>query len=169
MQLHIGVSLLLLAIAALVPARDSADNFSKFHSKSKSNPPLKLDDATFDEVTQSPRDYSALLLLTAMPAQFGCQLCRDFQPEFKILSRSWANGDKTGSTRLLFGSLDFPDGKATFQKVVSRVSLLFVTPSAKRVPQMMLQTAPVLFFYPPTVGSHAKPDGQPVRLDFSQG
>jgi oligosaccharyltransferase complex subunit gamma len=35
--------------------------------------------------------------------------------------------------------------------------------------QMMLQTAPVLFIYLPTVGPNAKTDGQPLRLDFTQG
>ena len=33
----------------------------------------------------------------------------------------------------------------------------------------MLQTAPVLFFFPPTSGPNAKGDGQSIRLDFSQG
>jgi oligosaccharyltransferase complex subunit gamma len=32
--------------------------------------------------------------------------------------------------------------------------------------QLQLQTAPVLLYFPPTVGEHAKPDGSPVRLDF---
>lgn len=29
-----------------------------------------------------------------------------------------------------------------------------------------MQTAPVLFFFPPTTGANASPDGQPVRFDF---
>lgn len=32
--------------------------------------------------------------------------------------------------------------------------------------QLQLQTAPVLLYFPPTVGPNAKPDGQPARLDF---
>lgn len=32
--------------------------------------------------------------------------------------------------------------------------------------QLQLQTAPVLLFFPPTVGPDAKPDGTPIRLDF---
>ena len=34
---------------------------------------------------------------------------------------------------------------------------------------MMLQTAPVLYFYPPTTGPGAKTDAQPVRMEFKQG
>lgn len=33
----------------------------------------------------------------------------------------------------------------------------------------MLQSAPNLLLYPPTIGPNAKPDGQPVQYDFSKG
>jgi oligosaccharyltransferase complex subunit gamma len=33
----------------------------------------------------------------------------------------------------------------------------------------MLQTAPVLLFFPPTVGPNAKVDAQPARFDFTNG
>lgn len=36
-------------------------------------------------------------------------------------------------------------------------------------PQLQLQTAPVLLFFPPTVGPNAKADAQPVRYDFTSG
>ena len=91
--------------------------FQKYFSRSLSFSPLKLDDATFADLTNASRDYAFVALLTAMPAQFGCQLCRDFQPEFDIVARSWISGDKKGNSKVLFGTLDFPDGKGTFQKV----------------------------------------------------
>jgi len=34
---------------------------------------------------------------------------------------------------------------------------------------MQLNTAPLLLVYPPTVGPHAKPDGQPARYEFGTG
>ncbi|MCJ1325019.1 oligosaccharyl transferase subunit ost3/OST6, partial [Thelotrema lepadinum] len=150
MKSSLVFQLTLLTLATWVAGQGLSEKFRRLHSRSLSTPALKLDDASFDEITQSPRDYTALVLLTAMPAQFGCQLCREFQSEFDILSRSWVTGDKKGETRTLFGILDFPDGKSTFQK-------------------MTLQTAPVLFLYPPTTGPNAKADNQPIRLDFSQG
>ena len=118
MKLSLVLPLALLSLVNWVAGKGNSGGFSKFHSRSLSTPALKLDDAYFDEITKSPRDYTALVLLTAMPAQFGCQLCREFQPEFDILSRSWVNGDKKGETRTIFGVLDFPDGKSTFQKVI---------------------------------------------------
>ena len=111
------VQLLLLPLLVIASKDSQSTRFEKYHSKSLSAAPLKLDDASFDEITGSQRDYSALLLLTAMPSQFGCQICRQFQPEFEVLSKSWVSEDREGTHRLLFGVLDFPDGKGTFQKV----------------------------------------------------
>lgn len=83
---------------------------------------MKLDDASYEELTKTPRDYSAVVLLTALEARFGCNLCKEFQPEWEILGKSWTRGDKAGESRVLFGTLDFTDGKATFQKVRSTLS-----------------------------------------------
>jgi hypothetical protein len=35
--------------------------------------------------------------------------------------------------------------------------------------QLQLQTAPVLLFFPPSIGPNAKIDAQPVRYDFTSG
>lgn len=107
----------ILAATALAASDDSNARFNKYHKKSLTTSPLKLDDVSFEELTKTPRDYYVMTLLTAMPAQFGCMLCKQFQPEFDLLGKSWTNGDKKGKSRVLFGTLDFPDGKGTFQKV----------------------------------------------------
>ena len=107
----------LLPIYAFAAQKRAESPFQKYLSRSLSYAPLKLDDASFTDLTGTPRDYTLVALLTAMPAQFGCQLCREFQPEFDIVARSWTSGDKKGNSKVLFGTLDFPDGKSTFQKV----------------------------------------------------
>ena len=33
----------------------------------------------------------------------------------------------------------------------------------------MLQTAPIMLLFPPTIGTGAKTDGQPIRYDFTMG
>jgi len=101
-------------------------------------------------LTSSPRDYSVAVLLTALDNRFGCQLCREFQPEWDLLAKSWTKGDKTGESRLIYATLDFADGKAIFQA-------------------LGLQTAPVLMFFPPTSGPDAVADGAPQRYDFANG
>lgn len=109
--------LCLLPAISLAVKNDLGSRFEDYHAKSLLSAPLKLDDASYDELTGAPRNFSAVVLLTALEARFGCQLCRDFQPEWDLIGRSWARGDKDGKLRVLYGTLDFLDGKGTFQKV----------------------------------------------------
>jgi oligosaccharyltransferase complex subunit gamma len=111
----------LLPFTALAAKKASGDRFSDFRSKASSGP-LKLDDAAYTQLTKAPRDYSVAVLLTALETRFGCVLCREFQPEWDLLGKSWAKGDRDGKSRLLFGTLDFVDGKNTFQSVCSMLS-----------------------------------------------
>ncbi|KAJ9625559.1 oligosaccharyl transferase subunit ost3/OST6 [Taxawa tesnikishii (nom. ined.)] len=146
-----ALTALLLPLTALAAKKPTTDRFQNFHSKQLSAAgPLKLDDDSYNQLTKAPRDYSVAVLLTALEARFGCGLCQEFQPEWELLGRSWAKGDKAGESRLVFGTLDFVNGKQTFQS-------------------LMLQTAPVLLLFHPTTGPNAKPDGQPSRFDFSTG
>lgn len=105
----------LLPFTVLAAKKDATvDRFTAALSKSA---PQKLTDKSYDALTKAPRDYSVAVLLTAMGAQFGCQLCQEFAPEWKLLAESWTKGDKNKESRLLFGTLDFMDGKGTFQSV----------------------------------------------------
>ncbi|KAF2402585.1 hypothetical protein EJ06DRAFT_474031 [Trichodelitschia bisporula] len=140
------LSALLLPLAALA-AKPSGDRFADFHTKPQ---PLKLDDTKYTSLTTAPRDYSSIVLLTAMDPRIGCVACQAFAPEWDLLARSWQKGDKQGKGRVVFGTLDFADGKATFQS-------------------LMLQHAPVLLLFRPTKGPDAVPDPSPVRLDFATG
>lgn len=104
----------------------SADKFKGFHTKSLSTTPLRLDDNTYDDLTSGPRNYTAVVLLTALDARFGCQLCKDFQPEWEVLSKSWTKGDRHGKSRTVYAQLDFADGKGTFQKVFKIYTDIFI-------------------------------------------
>jgi oligosaccharyltransferase complex subunit gamma len=106
-----------LPLSSLAAKKSSADRFNDFHTKSFSSGALKLDDTSYSELTKSPRDYSVAVLLTALETRFGCVLCREFQPEWDLVAKSWTKGDKKKETRTLFGTLDFIDGKNTFQSV----------------------------------------------------
>lgn len=111
------LALTLLPTLCLGAKRPSGEAFERYHTKSQSLAPLRLDDASYDELTAIPRNHSVVVLLTALEARFGCQLCRDFQPEWDLLGKSWAKGDRHGESRILLGTLDFADGKGIFQKV----------------------------------------------------
>lgn len=108
------VTAALLPLTALAAKKSPAERFAEATAKPQ---PTKLDDRSYDALTKAPRDYSVAVLLTAMDARFGCQLCHEFQPEWELLAKSWTKGDKDAESRLAFGTLDFLDGKATFQSV----------------------------------------------------
>lgn len=140
----------LLPSTVFAAKKPAAESFEEFHTKAQASSPLKLTDSIYEKLTASPRDYASAILLTALEPRLGCQLCREFQPEWELLSKSWTKGDKTGQSRLIFGTLDFSDGKGTFQS-------------------LSLTTAPVLLFFPPTTGPDAVADAAPLRYDFSNG
>ena len=116
MKLLSLVTAALLPLTALAAKKPTGDIFDKYNAKQLSaSSSFKLDDKSYAQLTKAPRDYSVAVLLTALEARFGCGLCNDFQPEYDLLARSWSKGDKAGEGRLLFGTLDFLDGKAVFQ------------------------------------------------------
>lgn len=107
----------LLPLTGFAAKNSAASKFQEFHSKALVSAPLKLVDSLYDRLIATPRDYSVAVLLTALEARFGCQLCQEFQPEWEILAKSWTKGDKPGDSQLVYGTLDFADGKITFQSV----------------------------------------------------
>ncbi|KAL4889736.1 oligosaccharyl transferase subunit [Aspergillus ambiguus] len=144
--LSVAVALFSL-ISVAISASPAPNKFEKYQSLAGLTP-IDLDDSSYEDITAKPRDYYVSVILTATDSRFGCVLCRDFQPEWELISRSWNKGSKPDDLKMLFGTLDFTKGKMTFQK-------------------LMLQTAPVLLVFPPTVGPHARVDEAPLRFDFS--
>lgn len=116
MKLRLAITLGLFPWLCIAASSETAGKFEQQYTKFTSSPPLKLDDSLYEQLTATPRDFAVTVLLTALEARFGCQLCRDFQPEWDIVGQSWARGDKKGDLRLLLGTLDFAEGKGTFQK-----------------------------------------------------
>jgi len=151
------------------------DRYEEFHQLSQRSSPLKLNDATYTSLTAAPRNHSVAVLLTALETRFGCQLCQEFAPEWEILGRSWIRGDKAGESRLIFGTLDFADGRETFISVCSeylypeKVSYSITMLMYQFISQLGLQTAPVLLLFNPTIGPHAAASPEPVRYDFTAG
>lgn len=144
------LSVTLLVTGVLAAKKSSEERFNDFHTKSLSSTPVKLTDVTYKSLTATPRDYSVTVLLTALDPRYGCELCQGFQPEWETLAKSWINGDKKAESRMLFGTLDFKDGRDTFLS-------------------LGLQTAPVLLHFRPTAGPHAEANTEPVRYDFTSG
>jgi oligosaccharyltransferase complex subunit gamma len=149
-SLVVSLALPLGSFAAKKSSSSSSSAFDNFHAKAQASTPVKLGDASYKKLTAAPRDYSAAVLLTALDARFGCELCHQFQPEWNVLANSWMRGDKKGESRLIMSTLDFSDGRDIFLS-------------------LGLQSAPVLLLFPPTTGPHAVRGTEPLRYDFTSG
>lgn len=123
MKLWSPFLILFSILSGVLAATPSEDRFEKFQSLSRSGP-ATLDSSSFKELTVAPRDYYAVVILTAMDARYGCVMCREFAPEWDLINRSWNKGTKPDGLKVIFGTLDFEQGKEVFQKVSwsSRIS-----------------------------------------------
>jgi oligosaccharyltransferase complex subunit gamma len=115
--MHILKTLIVTLLPSLAFAAKKDTKKDRFDATFAKPAPVKLDDISYGKLTTAPRDYSVAVLLTALENRFGCQLCREFQPEWDLLAKSWTKGDRKGASRLLYGTLDFSDGKNTFSSV----------------------------------------------------
>jgi len=107
-------------------------------SSSSNNQCLELDDRSFDLYTQGTRNYTLVLLITAMDSKFGCQPCRLIDPAFRqVASSYWMTPQGDGSA-LFFGILDFNDGQQTYQKLgfESAPTVMLVAPTEVEQPSL---------------------------------
>lgn len=116
MKLWASLFLLLSFVSGVLSASSTQDKFATYQSLSRSGP-IDLDSASYEDLTSTPRDYYAVVILTATDPRFGCLLCRDFESEWDLIARSWTKGTKPDELKVVFGTLDFDNGKAVFQKV----------------------------------------------------
>lgn len=108
-----------LLVAAILPLLVTAKKAatSPYDVLQKKPAPISLTEETYDAITSAPRDYYSAIILTALDAKYACGICREFQPEWDMIGKSWQNGDKKGQHRVLFGTLDFDQGRNVFMKV----------------------------------------------------
>ncbi|KAK6345291.1 oligosaccharyl transferase subunit ost3/OST6 [Orbilia javanica] len=121
----------LLSFTVAQKASDKYQTFAGLASSSKGTKGVVLlNDQLFGDITSPHRNFTSVVLFTALDARFGCALCRDFQPEFDLLGNSW-HKEHPQSDGLFFGVLDFTVGKQTFQRLgMSTAPILMLFPSS---------------------------------------
>lgn len=91
---------------------------------------LKFNGPKFKQyIKATPRNYSIVVMFTAMAPQRQCQICRHANDEFTIVANSFRYS-QVYSNKLFFVSIDFDEGSDVFQL-------------------MRLNTAPVYMHFPP--------------------
>ncbi|KAI9246783.1 hypothetical protein BY458DRAFT_484442 [Sporodiniella umbellata] len=105
---------------------------------------VKLNSNSFDRFTEGKRNYGMVVLLTALGPQFKCHPCRELDPEYKLISKSFQKNKNKQD--LFFGHLDFNDGQSVYHK-------------------LQLVSAPNVLYFPPQKAGESK---QFVRYDVTR-
>ncbi|XP_028397695.1 tumor suppressor candidate 3-like [Dendronephthya gigantea] len=77
-----------------------------------------------------PRNYSIILMLTALAPQRQCAVCREANAEYQILANSW-HYSPGYSNQLFFAMVDFDEGSDVFQALKLNSAPVFMHIPAK--------------------------------------
>ncbi|CAG5124102.1 unnamed protein product [Candidula unifasciata] len=144
------VTLLILPFAlAQLKKEESLD--SKVHQLMEWNSKKSVIRLTGDKfklyVKTPPKNYSMVVMLTALQPQRGCSVCKQANDEFQIVANSWRYSQQY-SNKLFFAMVDYDEGSDVFQS-------------------MKLNTAPV-FMHFPAKGKQKKGDTLDIhRVGFA--
>lgn len=98
-------------------------------------PLLRFNGAKFREyVKNTPRNYSMIVMLTALAPSRQCQICRHAHDEFSIVANSY-RFSPIYSNKLFFAMVDFDDGSDVFQMLRLNTAPVFMHFPAKGKPK----------------------------------
>ncbi|KAJ3110163.1 oligosaccharyl transferase subunit ost3/OST6 [Physocladia obscura] len=133
----------LLLVVQTACAYSSDYKFAKLSKALAETPtkPLLLDSKTYNLYTESPRNYSLFVVLTAAGSEFNCNPCKLFGDELDLITDAYAKRGPKGQA--FFGSLDFAAGREVFHK-------------------LKVTSVPFVFHFPPTEG----PNKRVIKEDY---
>ncbi|KAK2726390.1 tumor suppressor candidate 3-like [Artemia franciscana] len=147
-NLIFGVCLLLTSSECqrkkdVIGASSLAEKVEQLMDLTARKPIIKLNGAKFKEyVRSSPRNYSVIVMFTALSPQRQCVICKQTYEEYTIVANSYKYS-MPSSNKLFFGMVDFDDAQDIFQL-------------------MRLNTAPVVMHFPPK-GKPKKSDTMDIQ------
>jgi len=89
-----------------------------------------------DLVRNSPRNYSMIVMFTALSAQRQCAICKQASEEFHIVANSYRYSEQF-SNKLYFAMVDFDEGPDVFQVMKLNSAPVFMHFPAKGNPKKM--------------------------------
>jgi len=96
---------------------------------------IKLTGDRFRQFVRStPRNYSVIIMFTALSPQRQCLICRNANDEFQIVANSFRYSP-TYSNKLFFALVDFDDGPDVFQSLKLNSAPVFMHFPAKGKPK----------------------------------
>jgi len=121
------------------PSSTLNDRVKQMVDLSLRRPVIRMNTDKFrDLIKAAPRNYSVVVMFTALAAQRQCAICKMAHDEFQIVANSYHYSHMGSSKALFFAMVDFDEGFDVFQ-------------------MMKLNTAPVFMHFPSK--------GKPKRVD----
>ncbi|XP_050300060.1 tumor suppressor candidate 3 [Anthonomus grandis grandis] len=112
------------------PGSTLADRVQQLTDMASKKPVLRFNGNKFrDFVKATPRNYSVIVMFTALAPQRQCAVCRQASDEFTVVANSYRYSPLF-SNKMFFAVVDFDEGSDVFQ-------------------MMKLNTAPVFVHFPP--------------------
>merc|ERR1712012_518186 len=116
-----------------------AERVSTLRDMASRKPVMRFNGNKFREyVKGTPRNYSMIVMFTALSASRQCMICKEAYDEYQIVASSYRYSQAFGSNKLFLAMVDFDDGPDVFQL-------------------MKLNSAPVFMHFPEK--------GKPKKLD----
>ncbi|KAK0074070.1 hypothetical protein PV325_008818 [Microctonus aethiopoides] len=118
-----------------VQSSSLADRFQQLTDMAMKRPVFKFNGGKFKEfVKVVPRNYSFIVMFTAMAPQRQCQICRHASDEFVIVANSFRYS-QFYSNKLFFATVDFDEGSDVFQMMRLNTAPVFIHFPAKGKPK----------------------------------
>jgi len=131
-----GLSLLcLVAAEKKKDAGGLADKVSQLVDLSTKKSVIKLNGNKFrDFVKSSPRNYSIIVMFTALSASRQCSICKQASDEYQLVANSY-RWSQLFSNKLFFAMVDFDEGPDVFQAMKLNTAPVFMHFPAKGKPK----------------------------------
>ncbi|KAH9926214.1 oligosaccharyl transferase subunit OST3/OST6 family [Fomitopsis serialis] len=144
--------LALFLLPFCIAASAEADHAQLVKLAAANNGVIRLDEHSYQLLTNPKRTWSASVQFTALDKRRKCGPCKEFDPSWNAVAKAWSKVSAAERNSHFFGTVDFDHAMTIFQ-------------------QLGLQSAPVVQVWPATDGPRRPANGRtnPIALDFSQG
>ncbi|XP_033106222.1 tumor suppressor candidate 3-like [Anneissia japonica] len=115
-----------LSLSAKKKEQSLGDRVKQLTEWSYKRPVINMNGEKYRQyIKASPRNYSVILMLTAMDSRRKCSVCKQVNEEFQILANSWRFSGSY-SNRIFFVSVDYDSGQDVFSalKATSAPSII---------------------------------------------
>ena len=111
------------------------DKVEQLMSLSQKRNVIKLSSKSFRELVKiPPKNYSVVVMFTALQAQRGCLICRQASEEFTLIANSYRYSPFY-SNKMFFAMIDFDEGTEAFQSMNLNSAPAFIHFPAKSKPR----------------------------------